>query len=194
MSQSDSSTLTLTPQDAGMELTHEEFAEADFQEPWRYERVNGKVVVMTPAGDAHRRSADPIRDYLGAYRLAYPDIVDRVSQESWVVIDEQNERLPDIAVYLQSDQVTPPIPERIPEIVFEIVSPNAADRRRDYEDKRTEYQRIGVREYVIVDRFEHRLLVLELEEGQYREMVLVANDSYRSTLLPGLEIPLEGIL
>lgn len=78
--------------------------------------------------------------------------------------------------------------------IFEIVSPNPADRRRDYEEKRADYQRIGVREYVIVDRFEHRLVVLVLEDGAYRESTLGPNDTYASPLLPGLEIPLDGII
>jgi Uma2 family endonuclease len=79
----------------------------------------------------------------------------------------------------------------VPELIFEIVSPVAADRRRDYEEKRAEYQRIGVEEYVIVDQVEHRLLVLRLQDGQYVEKELGSNDTYRTDLLPGLEIPLE---
>jgi Uma2 family endonuclease len=74
------------------------------------------------------------------------------------------------------------------------LAPTAADRRRDYEEKRAEYQRIGVWEYVIVDRFEHRVLVLRLQNGQYAETELGPNDSYTTALLPGLEIPLEKIL
>lgn len=194
MSHSDSSTLILTPHDAGRELTHEEFAEADFQEPWRYERVHGKVVVMTPAGFEHNAAGQPFRNHLGAYMLSHPEIMEYLLPESWIVIDENTERIADIAVYLHSDEEHPASPERIPELVFEIVSPRTADRRRDYEEKRNEYERIGVREYVIVDRFEHRLLILSLEDGQYRETTLGANDIYSSPLLPGLEIPLEGIL
>ncbi len=41
MSQSHPSKLTLTPDDDGMEITHEEFADADFQEPWKFEAQAG---------------------------------------------------------------------------------------------------------------------------------------------------------
>ena len=58
----------------------------------------------------------------------------------------------------------------------------------------TEYERIGVREYVIVDRFDHRLLILRLEAGRYTETELGPDDSYTTPLLPGLEIPLADII
>ena len=47
--------LKLGPDDAGMRLTAEEFANADFQEPYTYERVKGRLVVMSPAGPEHRK-------------------------------------------------------------------------------------------------------------------------------------------
>ncbi len=49
-------------------------------------------------------------------------------------------------------------------------------------------------EYVIVDRFEHRVLVLQLEDGHYAETFLGPGDSYTTPLLPGLAIPLAGII
>ncbi len=136
MSQSNPSKLTLTKDDDGMEISHEEFADADFQEPSKFERVQGRLVLMTPAGEGHQSTTEPFRDYLGAYRLSHPDIMDHVYQESWVMIDEDTERFPDLAVYLKSNQTASAIPERIPDLIFETVSPSAADRRWDYEDKR----------------------------------------------------------
>ena len=51
-----------------------------------------------------------------------------------------------------------------------------------------------VKEYVIVDRFAHRVTVLTLEEGTYSERVLGPDDVYASPRLPGLEIPLGGVI
>ena len=79
-------------------------------------------------------------------------------------------------------------------MIVEVVSQGPEDRKRDYEDKRADYQRIGVQEYVIVDRFEQRVTVLQLIEGEYAEAVLGPDDKYTSSLLPGLEIPLQGII
>ena len=57
-----------------------------------------------------------------------------------------------------------------------------------------EYERLGVREYVIVDRFDHRLTVLTLKDGHYSEAWLGSKDVYTSPLLPGLSIPLAGVI
>ena len=180
--------------DAGLELTREEFAEAEFTEPYRYERYQGKLVVMSPAGYEHHQGVKPFRNHLGAYELAHPDLVEDVFQESWTEIDEDSDREPDIAVYLRSSEAQPRIPERVPELVFEIVSAGWANRRRDYEEKRAEYEQIGVLEYVIVDRFDHCVTVLRLVDGEYVEHLLKPSDSYSTPLLPGLSIPLHDII
>jgi Uma2 family endonuclease len=78
--------------------------------------------------------------------------------------------------------------------IFEIVSPGWENRCRDYQEKRMEYERLGVLEYVIVDRHDQRVTVLRLVERKYQEQLLKPSDSYRSPLLPGLEIPLEPII
>jgi Uma2 family endonuclease len=184
----------LTAADAGLELTRTEFADAEWAEGVRFERVHGKLVVMPPAGHEHHVTVEPIRDYLGAYRLAHPDIVDHVFQESWTSVDEDTDRIPDIAVYLKSAEQPPQIPDRIPELIFDIVSPGRINRRRDYDEKRAEYERLGVLEYVIVDRFDHEVTVLRLVEGKYAEQLLKPSDTYRTPLLPGLEIPLQPII
>lgn len=188
------SSLTIRPTDAGLQLTRDEFAEAEFAEGYRYERHQGKLVAMPPPGHEHHLTTGTIRDYLGAYRLAHPEVVEYVVQDSWTTIDDDTDRIPDIAVYLKSTASLPRLPERVPELVFEIVSPGWENRRRDYQEKRTEYERLGVREYVIVDRHDQRATVLLLVEGTYREQLLKPADVYRSTLLPGLEIPLQTII
>ena len=186
------SQLYLTHEDEGRLLTRSEYADAGIEAPWRYERVNGRLVVMTPAGYDHHSTVEPIRNHLGAYKLSHPEVIEHVFQESWAAIENDTDRLPDIAVYLVGGSGR--IPGRVPDLVFEVVSESAEDRHRDYEEKREEYERIGVQEYVIVDRFEHRVTVLTLVEGQYQEAVLGPNDVYTSPLLPGLEIPLHEII
>lgn len=186
--------LRLTAADAGMELTREEFAEAEWAAGDRFERCHGKLIVMPPAGHDHQVTVEPIRDFLGAYRLAHPTVIDHTFQESWTSVDEDTDRIPDIAVYLKTSDDPPKIPERVPDMVFEIVSPGRANRRRDYDEKRDEYERIGVLEYVIVDRFDHEVTVLRLVDGQYQEQILKPSDTYRTSLLPGLEIPLQSII
>ena len=182
------------PADDGMELTREEYAVAEWVEGVRFERVNGKLVVMPPAGHEHYVTSEPIRDYLVVYKVAHRDLVEHIFEEAWTAIDEDTDRIPDIAVYLRTRSEGLRIPDRIPEIIFEIVSPGRANRRRDYDEKRDEYERLGVLEYVIVDRFDHEVTVLRLVDGTYQEQILKPADTYRSPLLPGLEIPLQPII
>ncbi len=62
---SETTILTLGPDDAGLRLTAEEFAHADFQGPYTYERVKGRLVVMSPAGPEHSKVSRLFRRELG---------------------------------------------------------------------------------------------------------------------------------
>ncbi len=188
------SELQLGIADHGVKLTREEFADAQYEEPWRYERVNGRLVVMAPAGPDHQRPNNAIRDYLGAYKLQHPDVVECVFSEAWVCTTRDIDRIADIGVYLVAAKPRSDVPQRAPDIAFEVVSGGGEDRKRDYVDKRAEYLRIGVREYVIVDRFERRITVLRRSRSRFVESDLEPTDVYTSPLLPGLKIPLKEII
>ena len=77
--------------------------------------------------------------------------------------------------------------------IYEFVSKDRSDQERDYIDKRKEYLDIGVKEYVIVDRFKHAVLVLTFEPNQedYVEAWLNEDQSYVTPLLPGLTVILS---
>jgi Uma2 family endonuclease len=186
--------LQLGPHDHGRSVTAEEFAGAEYAEPWKYEREQGRLIVMPPDGPGHDRGSEPVRDYLGAYRLAHPDLVDKVVSESGVRVDSGTDRIPDIGVFLAGPRSAIARRDRVPEIVFEIVSPDRESRERDYVKKRKEYQRLGVLEYVIIDRMRHRVTIYTAGPRGYRKRVLRAGDVYASPLLQGLAIPLTGIL
>jgi Uma2 family endonuclease len=187
-------TLYLGRADQGTPLSREEFAEAQYEEPWRYERVEGRLVVMTPSGHEHSIVGNKIRSYLGAYEVEHPEIVACVISEAWIAVDDDTDRIADIAVYLAASSPADRIPERIPDLVFEVVSEGSEAKRRDYEEKRAEYERIGVQEYVVIDRFEHRVTIFRRSESRLNETMLSANATYTTPLLPGLEIPLESVV
>ena len=92
--------LRLGKRDEGRLVSSEDFAEAEFDEPWKYEREDGRLIVMAPAGEEHSDIAEDWRDWLGAYRLIHRDVVHRVASESWVRVDGGTDRIGDIAVYL----------------------------------------------------------------------------------------------
>jgi Uma2 family endonuclease len=188
------SELQLGIADHGARLTREEFADAQYEEPWRYERVNGRLVVMAPAGPDHQRPNNRIRSYLGAYELEHSEIIEYVFSEAWVSTTRETDRIADIGVFLVAAKNKEDGPERAPDIAFEVVSGGGEDRKREYVDKRAEYLRIGVREYVIVDRFERQVTVLRRSRGRFVQSDLGPDDDHTSPLLPGLKIPLKGII
>ncbi len=185
--------LQLGRRDDGRAISSEEFAEAEFDEPWKYEREDGRLVVLAPSGEDHVGISEPWRDRLGAYRLAHPEVVQRVVSEAWLRVDDGTDRIGDIGVYLVPGGAVPRIPDRVPEMMFEVVSPDRASRDRDYVGKRADYHRLGVREYVIIDRFRRTVTILSFAPEGYEERILSVGDSYESPLLPGLMIPLSEV-
>ena len=180
--------------DQGRKVTHEEFAEAVFEKPWRYERVKGRLSVMSPSGDKHVRATQPFLVAFFAYLSSHQDRVDQVVPEAWIRIDSSTERIADIGVYLKTTRPKAAIPDAMPELIVETASEGYTSLKRDYEEKREDYHRAGVREYVIVDCFERRLTVLKRGRSKFSETILGPEDAYSTALLPGLKIELKQIL
>jgi Uma2 family endonuclease len=185
--------LNIGQQHAGMKLTSEEFAAADYQPPFIYERVKGRLVVMSPAGPEHRLVSRPFRRELGLYWGQNPNLVDDVDVEGWVTTSPDDDRIPDICVYLAGDSSSERVPRRVPDLIFEFVSADRSDQERDYIDKRAEYHTIGVKEYVIVDRFKRAVLVLTWQKNDYAEHLLADGGEYATPLLPGLKVSLDEV-
>lgn len=178
--------------DHGRIVSAAEFAEAEFDEPYKYEREDGRLVVMFPDGYGHQSASEPWRDALVYYKRDHPGVVRNVFTGSWVRPDPGKDRIGDIGVYLMASPA--PTDDRpVPDLMFEIVSPGRTNRDRDYVIKRAEYEAIGVKEYVIIDRFDRLVTVLSLGEGGYSERVLTEADVYTSPLLPGFEVRLADV-
>jgi Uma2 family endonuclease len=186
--------LRLGKLDDGRPTSTEEFANAEYEEPWTYERVDGRLVVMSPEGPRHISQSEPWRNRLGSYCESRPDLVLAVVSQAWIQVDDDNTRIADIGIYLGVAYDDLEVPDQVPDLVFEFVSEGKANRHRDYVEKRAQYEKLGVREYVIVDRFDKKVTVLTLAEGAYVERVLTPADVYRSPLLPGFEVALAEAL
>src|SRR5207247_6375727 len=82
----------------------------------------------------------------------------------------------------------------VPSIGIEFVSAGRRNRRRDYVDKRTEYQEAGLKEYWIIDRFERTLTVVQFRGKKIVERIFREGGTYESPLLPGFRVPLAELL
>ncbi len=80
------------------------------------------------------------------------------------------------------------------ELVVEIVSEGASNRKRDLIDKRAEYAVAGIAEYWVVDPEQQEVIVFRLQVSQYAESdPLGISDLVRSTVVPGFEIPVAKV-
>src|SRR5262249_58597087 len=105
-------------QDHGRPITAEEFAEADYAEPWKYEREQGRLIVVPPDGPGHDDSSEPVRDHLVAYRLAHPDLVEEVVSEAWVRVDSGTAWIADIGICLPGPPSAIARPDPVPQLLF----------------------------------------------------------------------------
>ncbi|MBC7820465.1 MAG: Uma2 family endonuclease [Planctomycetaceae bacterium] len=80
------------------------------------------------------------------------------------------------------------------ELVIEIVSEGASNRKRDLIDKRADYARAGIAEYWVVDPEPQEVTVLRLQSSEYADSdPLGISDVVRSTVVPGFEIPVAKV-
>jgi Uma2 family endonuclease len=184
----------LGPDDHGRAISADEFASAEFLAGWRFEREEGRLVVMSPDGPAHIRAANPWRDRLILYKLSHPGVIEEVVTDARVRVTGATDRIGDIGVYLVQDPPAFNVPDQVPDLMFEVLSPGRESGERDRVTKRAEYERLGVREYVIIDRFAGTVTVFTLGADGYRESVLVGDAIYTTPLLPGLAVPLADVL
>lgn len=178
--------------DQGRSLSAEEFAGAEFEEPYRYERMGGRLIVMSPSGLKHTQLVSAILERLYVYKDAHRGVVELIAPESWMRISEHTDRIGDIAIYLVIDGIHPDrIYETVPALMFEVVSEGSEER--DYIIKRREYHDAGVREYVIVDPIRKVVTVLTRGPQDYVERELCAEDVYTTGQLPGFQLPVADL-
>jgi Uma2 family endonuclease len=179
----------------GMLMTPEEFdAVTDHDDRFDYELVHGVLVVVPPPGEAERDPNGELEYLLRLYRASHPrgSILDKTLSEQFIRLADSRRRA-DRVIWVGLGRV-PDIQKDVPAIVVEFVSKRKRDRVRDYEEKRREYLAIGVSEYWIVDRFKRTLTVVRNAPGQPSEIVVQAEETYQSPLLPGFDLPLKQLL
>ncbi len=115
----------------------------------------------------------------GDARTRYPDLV---------ILREEH-----IALTARRFTITIDMPP--PQLVVEIVSPGDANRQRDYQRKRDQYQQRRIPEFWLVDPAQQTVTVLQLEADCYREIGVFQGDArIRSTVLPALNLTAQQLV
>ena len=184
--------LQLGPHSNGILLSPWEFDGADFEPGWRYELVNG-VLIVNPAPLLEERDPnEELGRWLRNYQESHPNgsALDFTVSEQTVQISPHRRRV-DRAIWAGLGRL--PEKNETPTITVEFVSEGQRNRQRDYDTKRDEYQTAGVREYWVIDRFEHKMTVHRFTGGKMTEKSFSRRQTYTTQLLPGFKLPLAKL-
>lgn len=115
-----------------------------------------------------------------------------------LIFAEDDDVAPDI-VWISRERLATALAEdgklhAAPELIIEVLSPGAANERRDRVAKLNLYSRRGVQEYWIID-WRHRQLDVHRREGPQSRLVatLSGADTLETPLLPGLTVPVARL-
>jgi Uma2 family endonuclease len=187
--------IKLTRSSNGMLMTPEEFdAVIDYDDRFVYELIHGVLIVNPFSGASERDANDELGFLLRDYQNNHPlgEILDQTIYGQYIPLPD-GRRWADRAIWAGLGRV-PNTQTDMPTIVVEFISKRKRDRVRDYEEKRREYEAIGVREHWVIDRFARTMTVFKNKAGTSSEVVVKAEGSYQTPLLPGFVLPLGRLL
>ncbi len=176
-------------------MTPEEFdAVTDYDERFTYELIHGVLIVSPTPGAGELDPHDELGYWLRSYRATHAEgaVLDKTLPEQYLPVPNGRRRA-DRVIWTGLGRV-PEIGKDIPSVAIEFVSRRRRDRIRDYEEKRRDYRALGVGEYWIIDRFARQMTVFRAAPAEPAEIVIKADEAYRTPLLPGFELPLARLL
>lgn len=178
----------------GTLMTPDEFDSADERdELYRYELINGVLIVTPPPSIGERGSNEFLSRLLWDYHDHHPQggALDYTVAEHEIAV-MANRRRPDRVIWAGLGRF-PDFLQDLPAIAVEIVSAGRRSRSRYYDAKRQEYHEVGIVEYWIIDRFRRQMTVYRNQGGTVTEIVLCEGDVYTTPLLPGFELPVSRL-
>lgn len=182
-------------------MTYEEFldwAGEDTLAEW----VDGEVVFLSPAGNAHQDIAGFLTSTLRIYvEHGHLGIV----RSAPFQMKLERGREPDLLFLAEEhkDRLTPGHLAGPADMVVEVMSTEPSDRARDRGEKYFEYERGGVREYWLIDPDRRKAEFYCLDDRGVYQLVPVGEDGiFRSRVIEGLwlrvgwlwQTPLPGVL
>lgn len=162
----------------------------------RYEIIDGDLYVSRQPSWEHQFACtvvvSALQNWSRESRLGWASIA------PGLVFAEDNDVAPDV-VWVSRERLRTARDEAghlraAPELVVEVLSPGAANERRDRELKLKLYSRQGVREYWIVDPRGHAVQVYRRANlALALAATLGPGDTLTSPLLPGFALPVDDL-
>jgi Uma2 family endonuclease len=182
-------------------MSLEEYLTYDDGTDTRHELVDGVLVEMGTENPVNNLIASFLFSVFLGMGIPYYRLV--IGHQVGVSAAQATARQPDFIVHTEAslaatlaDQILL-FKEANPALVVEVVSNSEADprsRKRDYQEKRAEYEARGIPEYWIVDPIKAVVLVLTLEQGQYREQCCIGPQVLQSSAFPALALTAAQVL
>ncbi len=187
--------VVLGPRSAGIRMMPQEFdAIRHWNRNFRYELINGVLVVSPPPLDAEVGPNETLGHWLLLYKERHPKgaVLDATLPER-IVVTRKDRRRADRLIWAGLGRL-PDTQKDVATIAIEFVSSGKRNWLRDYEEKRDEYMEIGIQQYWIINRFERTMTVYVKKGKSWQELVLTEKDVYRTPLLPGFELSVGKLL
>lgn len=157
------------------------------------ELIRGVVYMGSPVTILHSRPDSRVQTWIGAYAMLTPGTESQTN--GTVILDPDNTVQPDASLLLSSGATRLSDDGRYvggpPELVVEIAASSASI---DLRDKREEYCRVGVCEYIVWNVYDAKVHWFVLEEEDYVEMSSDDKDVIRSRVFPGLWLDVPALL
>jgi Uma2 family endonuclease len=164
-----------------------------------YELTYGELVEMPPESDENLYRAMNLYEALKAcvdrrqirlqgLALAMPGQPKNRYPDLTVLRPEHPDQMGELRQAAITLDMAPPL------LVVEVVSPGRENRRRDYLEKRNQYEWRGIPEYWIVDPEEGQVTVLALTDNGYEETVFVEDAEVKSPGFPGFSVKVKDVL
>lgn len=190
--------ISIPPLTSGDRLTRREFERryAATPEKFKAELIEGVVYVASPVRFmSHGAPHLQLATWLGTYCALTPLVT--MADNATVRLDPFNEVQPD--AFLRVDPTAgrrsritdDDYIEGAPELIVEVAASSAT---YDLREKKTVYQRNGVREYIVWQIYERRLDWFALQEDEYEQLLPDVDKIMRSQVFPGLDLNVAALL
>ena len=177
------------PLEAGDHITQKEFHAryAIMPDNMKAELVGGVVYMQSSLKRSHGRSHSLLMHWLGCYAVETPGV--EAYDNTTAILGEDSELQPDACLIVSPEKggqmrFTPDdYLQGAPEFVGEIAS---SSESFDLHSKKRDYERAGVKEYLVVALRQQKLVWFVNRTGTFEELSRESDGSYHSQCFPGL--------
>lgn len=161
----------------------------------RYELIEGELFVSRAPGIPHQRVLQNLQVEIVQYLKEHS--IGILVPGAGAILSDYDAVIPDLAFVRNErwDQVvTGEKFTNAVDLVIEILSPGAANRRRDLTSKRQLYGKYGVEEYWIIDIENLSVVVFRLSGSTLEEIAtLTSDDELTSPILPAFQVKVKTL-